>query len=1516
MRIFELTKRARRRTILLAVGMLMLAGVTSGIASLLRPNPHMHLVEAWMLGSPSQWSLRQTAANRDRQALRELPLFAQMHSAPVNTPSEFQWKEHLAGINRIGSTDVLAVYLSAGARLNSRNQVELLVAGADAEEFLRLDEILDRIRRAPAGRKLLVLDLAEVDRDPWCVGNGQLIEQVIRELKRDDSHLLTLLACGPGESSLISQSWRRTAFGHFFEAGILGQADGWTNGETDARISAHELAAYVIHHVRHWARVVHNRPQTPRLIGNAEDIDLATISWRGSKSHFQSQTEAEATDYPKWLAEAWTKKNALVADGALQLRPRLIHRWEQSLLRAESQWRGGRDAAAVQQDLQFEINRLEEENRKSSEMLAPLPPFSLEMLDRRNFEEHLQPTTKALTALLSHVDQAAQSQPPEKFQQTRQALLAAFQQKLVKVPDDAMATAALDCLAALPSPSHSDVVLLDEVVSSRQSQPAYVETLLLRRLAELSGDSQTDWPAAGVLQAFRVGQACIAAADSEHGFSWNRPQLDQAWQAAHDGRYLLLRPGYAPARRISSAFERSKRSSRVALSQQQTLELAHEILARAMFRLPYFLMHSSRHPFQQETCPIAVTETCKLATLLNRDAGRSESAGAVEQIRLQALKVQPLLEELTRPYRQTAVARLLARAERESATAGELNRLTHLLNWPEFDADTRARLVSAVESLSGRLHVQAQQTQPRLKEFLRESFPDPEPNNQLPTNGTVGSIQTALQLLRLAGMSEAKAGPLQEKVSNSKSDAAPLVRAAFSELTSAAKESENWGRRKSIGWILPADRNVSWLDNIEQNPWLQSRLETLGQKRKWLAAQFAYQSHDDTPTLYAEVARRLDPAAAAATPFLRFAGDETIGRPTSDDRTASAEVRWNRIGGDSVESSGSDSVSILLPDPSFRVTSHPVKSLSGMGVGLELSQPSSAVDPQAALGGLIVRVAQLGRVWHRPVKFVLPLDESSLDVALTSQPDSSSPAADSLRLRPSPMPQTRYLRIANRSDEAANLAIDVPGIGAAKVELAAGQARIVPLKPAPAAAKTPALLPDGQLSVMVRDAGTSQLLLSRRIRIDVLSPVQYVRTLATRYSPEENAAGTLSVTLQADAMPPGPPCPVRLDLRAERVPGLQAISGGSLGGTLPLDGTPLVLSARPIIRGGADSRGRFFLTVDGVEEAICWESRFPTRGDPITPCQDLQPKITLTAPQYVLSSGGFQPVCGAKQAALDAALSLQIGKDGAAGFRAEREETKQQPQFQKVQAKVAKDGGVELLASRENWMFSFDTTGLVGKRILQATLLDPEGRQVASRRTVVVFDDSPPETVAFDDAPGEVLVKKPISLDVRAGDSVSAIDKVLVFLGKPVDGKLPEGAKPVEAKRSERDATFRVVLPAEKQVGSIDVTAQAINSVGLCSFSTIRVDVVETLSTESGAIRGRVVEGGRPQPRLKVTLKNEQGKEVATATSEAQGAFLFRALKPGKYTLTTAKEASGRSAETTVKVRAGAAAQVALELTL
>src|SRR5206468_4120787 len=130
-----------------------------------------------------------------------------------------------------------------------------------------------------------------------------------------------------------------------------------------------------------------------------------------------------------------------------------------------------------------------------------------------------------------------------------------------------------------------------------------------------------------------------------------------------------------------------------------------------------------------------------------------------------------------------------------------------------------------------------------------------------------------------------------------------------------------------------------------------------------------------------------------------------------------------------------------------------------------------------------------------------------------------------------------------------------------------------------------------------------------------------------------------------------------------------------------------------------------------------------------------------------------------------------------------------------------------------------------------------------------VFDDRAPAGVKFVDVPKYALKGAPLKLRAVGGAGGAGVRKIVMFAGRPVDGKLPPGAVTVEARptdftRTSWSAQFPV--PDDRK-GPLDVSVEFESGVGLSAFDTATVQVVETVPEEPGGLLGIVVEGTRPQ---------------------------------------------------------------------
>jgi hypothetical protein len=234
---------------------------------------------------------------------------------------------------------------------------------------------------------------------------------------------------------------------------------------------------------------------------------------------------------------------------------------------------------------------------------------------------------------------------------------------------------------------------------------------------------------------------------------------------------------------------------------------------------------------------------------------------------------------------------------------------------------------------------------------------------------------------------------------------------------------------------------------------------------------------------------------------------------------------------------------------------------------------------------------------------------------------------------------------------------------------------------------------------------------------------------------------------------------------------------------------------------------------------------------------------------------------------------------------------------------------------------------------LMAPSTKPDGdpRVLSQVLGTLMFDSTPPEGVRFEGFPRAMAKGQRLSLKVRAVDRESGIAKVNFFLGELKDGKLPEALPPGIKATPGRDGdeVWSAEVPVPDKAGEISIIAQVINGVGLVALADTKIELTDP-PAPTGKLKGKVVEGGRPQPNLAVTIKAKGNKPMPvdpknplakeqdtwTATTNDKGEFTVDDLPPGNYEVSaTSKSVASRKARKTVEVKAKATAEIELSLT-
>ena len=152
-------------------------------------------------------------------------------------------------------------------------------------------DLLGQIQQCPAGKKLVILDAGDLACDPrlglFVNEFPQLLDEEVRRV--NDPGLWILASNRPLEVSHVSQSAKRSVFGHFVAEGLSGAAD--RNG--DGMVELAELLQFVRSGVAGWVSRQSGgaETQTPWLLHGGEGaadappgLTLLPISERATKA--------------------------------------------------------------------------------------------------------------------------------------------------------------------------------------------------------------------------------------------------------------------------------------------------------------------------------------------------------------------------------------------------------------------------------------------------------------------------------------------------------------------------------------------------------------------------------------------------------------------------------------------------------------------------------------------------------------------------------------------------------------------------------------------------------------------------------------------------------------------------------------------------------------------------------------------------------------------------------------------------------------------------------------------------------------------------------------------------------------------------------------------------------------------------------------------------------------------------------------------------------------------------------
>jgi hypothetical protein len=1441
--------------------LILLAAV--GVAALfvvllawLHPAPRPDFLPLWIL--PDRDAADFLWAEQDCKALRTGGYFADR-----GPKSDFRL-DAAALLHQLDtlkqSHNAVVVYL-AGHALRAEDKVYVLPADATPDKpagWLPLQQILIRLRDGSARHKLLVLDLT---------GPG-VAAAIPTELQAvEDPDRLALCACGPGETPLVSEDLGRSVFNFYLEEGLRGWADGYgVDGRRDGRITVHELAAFCQARVDRWARRNRNARQTPTLYGTGPDFVLLALE-HGQPAEAHEPPSPRA--YPEWLFKAWKERDDWRAGQKHLVAPQPYRELEAAGFQAERAWRGGGNAEIIQDRRLSRLALLQ----RQLELLEKLPrprPASLALAAAFG-EKTEESLVVALRDLLGRVRLQTQGLKAVDAGKVRASLLGEFQEKsLAKVSDFALAWAVFEAAATDPEPSVETVRALDQILRARQPRPQYVETLLLRGLAEAPRPWQPV-TAHHCLRAVGLGQK---AATQPASFSFVAGRVEDAFQKAHDGQVRFWARGYASPIEADEPLAAAGRELEAVLPQQESLLKAQALRDEAWSWLPAYLGYLGTHTPQEKLWLNAVRLTRKLADLLDQ---KTYSPADVQEL---VPRLALDLETLRQPFDSARVKRLSQRSREDSPDANLFLEMEALLATPLLDAESRRALWNACRELGRRLNERTRQLDHQEDETRQQTPAAPEYDRQL---AQAAVRERELRRVRVAQtlreMPPAPPGSTRSEQS----------RALWTWLAGQYRyAARDWANLR-LPWPADASPEIFFGE-----------------------AASAYQAAaDPAPESYLQIASgQADTARSSLR--LRAVGPRPLkGVTPLPVRMLLPGTDWLRV---------TPAMATAELPPGITETSLPiqVEKLSGG----DRSPPR----------GFLVEARYLGRNFHHKVPVPFPGQASQVEFLLGSSPKDPEPALPEIRLRAGKFRQAFYLFARNLTDQPKNVLVEVKDQsgpvkgGEVKLALGPGETQRIRLGP-----MLPPVLPEfqGPISLRALDADKQNAVLGQRtVPVGIAAPREYVRVVARSFDPPGPKTGgknKLTVKLEGVVPFPGPAIPVEMVLPARRIPGLLGAKDGTFRGELPAKekgpAPTLTLFAEGIqLDESADEEGYFYLNVDGFDRAFVFRTTFARRGAATTPRPDGRPAIRVITDRFALASSKWDVVLEVDNAPADASLEVSVGQFQGQQFQADLVRKLPGPRQTMIGfTPQGPDGAWVFEAGLKDWAVPLDISGIKGPRLVRARLLDADGGVIQTVVQPIYSDATPPERVHFIEPPTQAKKGSRLALRATGIDPESGIQRVVFFLGRPQGDKIPDKTTTVEGTLVKgTKATWAVAFPLPDLKGPADISIQFVNGVGLSRFDTASIELLDTdpRLTGPGKIRGTVREGPRPQEGLEVLLKDPKGNVLAKAKTGPDGIFEFAPVAPGNYVVYSAKSESQRRGSTPAKVEPNQTAKVTVELEL
>ncbi|WP_197531210.1 carboxypeptidase-like regulatory domain-containing protein [Posidoniimonas corsicana] len=1495
----------------------------AAVAAWVDPPPRVTFIAGWASHLRTQLVPDNVCAENDRDALAAGEFFARStFSSDRNLSADLFHAE----LQRDSDSDTpRLIYLSGYATRDPDGQVVVMTKEfrpVTGEGGLRLGRLLDQVDESPRPT-LLVLDLT------WHVANGPagqlpsgVGDEVYAVLKeRRAPNRLTLLSCSPGESTTEITGAGRTTFGLFFEAALRGYADGCNrSGVTDGRVSAAELGEYVCGRVSEWSSRFGSQPQTPRLLAD-QDIDfLLTVSNRKDE---QMTLRAAVAEYPSGLKQVWAERDAMVAGGARAVAPRLLNRLEHEVLEIERRWRRGLPVDSVNAMLARHVPHLQRDISNVLSLVTPRVRLSLASM-LADSPSSTDAAEQAWATLL----ESTNSEPNDvKAKAARAASVAAFRKATAEIDFPRLAEAGISVILQSPADFRERAPLAVDELRRRSSGLQLLEVADLEALASVVA-SNPSLPSQSAVSMLEVSLLRERAWLNPRVVGWAQQWLADADGASRTAWAGVSEPGYVSVAEIESYTQRAADLYLRAIAVQRSIATGLDARDRALAILPEILPVIRGRSELHVAWDSAAQDAVRLSALLESPphrTGAEDVFATIEKIAALSGELDLQLSTLLGPMAPEVTDPL-----RDELASGDWERISTaetLLDTAMLDADRREALCLAVGAAAALLADDLQQL------VARRTRSAESPDAWQSEDGFVSrglAIREARFTARLLEMMACPSPELTATVESTAAQSGPLdqnlmlahVRAALADARDRIEGDCPLPVRDRASRVLTPGVFVAALDGRQAEPALAVGRAQLDAWRLGNSERLAAAATDIGGVVFAAVAsKRLSVESRSgeqliAVSPLRSNGDheQRIGLPRLSERERSEELVLRIVG---VAPDELDAT-VLQPASCLAVSQSKDACADGtvLRIAIQLDRNASFAD-LAATSGVLLRLTDGRRVRHVPIATPGLCTASPVEV-YTVVAGVRSKLQSHYELPPSTGPRLVRWIVKNRTTRDLAIKADVHAgspFSAEAVAPALGEVPLVLTAGGPAPGGT-AELDIEKVSVVVSESSSGKVLYQQDATLSVRDPSEYVRVLDARVAPDES--GATVATLRAERLP-GSPEQVELSWSLSNPHAAAPIvAGGRLHAVLGAANPVATLSATLAPDWSDQPQVLTRLAINGVDRSIVRRARRPAYGMNGTLDVVPSPTILLSAPAMVRSGDGLDYSADAAPVPAGATLELVLGElasDGSVVVDRRRYYNTARKGMVKVQPKVV-GGRFAIHPTISGQQGSFATDGIVGRRVLRATVFDGQGDRIAQTLQPIVIDGDPPTSVAVSPTATPVA-GKPVEFAVTAVDDLSGVASVSLFVGAAVDGKPPKGAAVVAAVADpQRPGRWVAPLPMPAGVPLAEVTAQVTNGVGLTRELCLPVRLVTAEQASLGRVAGAVTEGVRPQPGLTVELRDPSQQPVASASTNAQGQFLFTGVKPGKYLVWSVKEQSQRVGATGVEVKAGATATAELKLSL